>query len=306
VIYCAVAVPTDDAPELLLAEALALAQSSACDGAVPMLEDLVARFPDSPEAPEALYAWAECLERGDDPDEAIRRYRELLDAYPDAGRARDARFRRGVLQLVQGAYRPALADFRSLRGTTPTERAILDVQRGACHRGLGHPRRATRLLVNALATLQDAEEPWYLAQAHVALGNVLAGAMAGISMEVQGERRQRDRLQQRLALFDRAEGHFRAAADSGVPLWGCAAGYELATLHLRQRDALRATPPPRWVDEGQAQVYRDSLFDRTASYTTAAADLYRQTLTFAATHGVENRWTEAAQDALDALGPTSD
>lgn len=160
--------------------------------------------------------------------------------------------------------------------------------------------------MTALEELQVSDEPWYLAQAHVALGDVLGDAMDGISMVVQGERRQRERLRRRTDLFGRAEEHYRAAADTGVPLWGCAAGYKLAAMHEAQRDALRATPPPRWMSGDQATVYQSSLTERTASYTTAAAGLYRQTLTFAASSGVENRWTEAAQRALDALVPPAD
>ena len=290
----------------LLDDAIVLAQTGACDGAVPLLEELVSRFPASAEAPTALFTWGQCLERFEDLDGASRRYEDLLESYPHAVEAPDARFRHGVLALVQGSYRAALADFRALRGGTPTERAILGVQLGTCHRGLGHPRRATRLLVAALEDLQAANESWYLAQAHVSLGDVLADAMERISMEVQGDRRQRKRLARRQDLFVRAEEHYRAAADTGFPLWGCAAGYKLAAMHEIQRDALLATPPPRWMDEDQIQVYRSTLAERTAGYTIAAADLYRQTLTFAAGSGVENRWTAAARDALDGLTPSPD
>jgi len=300
-----VVAPADGAAELLHDAAL-LADSGACDGAVPLLQDLVALYPGSNEAPEALFVWARCLERLDDVEGAIRRYGDVLEAYPEAAQARDARFRRGVLLLVQQSPGPALADFRRLRGETPTERAILELQRGACHQGLGHDRRATRLLVGALQTLEGSDESWYLAQAHVALGDVLAGAMDRISMQVGSERRQRERLARRTSLFDRAAAHYEAAAATGIPLWGCAAGYKLAGMHERQRDALLATPPPRWLDEESARIYRSSLRERTDSYTEAAADLYRQTLTFAAGHGVRNRWTEATQQALDALTPPLD
>jgi tetratricopeptide (TPR) repeat protein len=295
----------------LFAEAATLGETGACDAAIDLYDQIIERFPGSPEAPLAHYNAGLCHERAGDLDAALQRYAAVLDGYADRNAARDARFRHGLTLLAQGFPRDALRDFRRLeRGSKAAperERAVLDAQIGSCLAALGRPQAATDRLVPALEFLQaldpleDPDAAWYMAQIHVALGDILADAAAKLSLSTPDQDRQRERLERRIELVHEAGDHYRAAGTSNAPLWTCAAGFKLGRmLELLREDVLEA-PAPRYLDEAQRDLYRATLEELTARYLLEALAIYRETVAFASMAGVENRWVDAARERLETL-----
>lgn len=301
---------TEDASSLF-AEAGTLGETGACDAAIDLYDQIVERYPQSPEAPLALYNAGLCHERAGDLDAALQRYAAVLAGYAHRETARDARFRHGLTLQAQGFPRDALRDFRRLeRGAaaeTDREQAVLDAQIGSCLAALGRPVLATGRLVPALEILQaldpieDPDAAWYEAQIHVALGDILAGAAAAISLATPNQDLQRERLERRLELVRKAGDHYRAAGTSDAPLWTCAAGFKLGQMvEVLRQDVLEA-PAPRYLDEAQRDLYLATLEEITTRYLLQALEIYRETVAFASMAGVENRWVDAARERLESL-----
>lgn len=300
-----------EAPATLLADAVVLMETGACDGAVPLLEELVASHPRAREVPTALFDLGLCRERQGDLDSSLLAYGDVLHSHRRSTVFRDALFRRGLTHAALADPRRALADFSRLRRTGAArdqrEKAVLRLQLGACHGALGRTARAARLVVQAQETLEqvdlheDPDAAWYLAQAHVVLGDLLADGMERVSLDTVDGDQQRERLARRLELFSQARDHYLATQSYDSPLWICAAGARLGQLYERAREDLLAAPPPSLLTEEQAALYHAELVRRTAEYLEAAAEVYRETLRFAAMARVDNRWVEQARLRLDEL-----
>ncbi len=288
-----------------LIEVTQLMGAGAFDEALQRIDEVLAAEPLPGTAAEALYMRGACHEAMDDLEGAIDAYDQLLADYDWDFWADEARFRRGIDLYLLGEPRAALADLRYLARRTDGEPSpVVQLQIGACHEALGRPRRAVRLTVDALENLEldpREQDTWYRAQGHVVLGALLVRASEGVSLQVRRSDAQRERLKQRWELLQQAEGHFRQAGDLGQPLWTCAAGVQLGEAYERFREAILAAPPPRGLNEEQAGVYAAELEATTARYQHNAAAIYRDVLSFAATAGVDNPWTERARKRLEQI-----
>ncbi len=294
-----------------LAEALALMETGACDQALILFQALIDADPRAPRAAVALFDSGLCHERGEDLASALAAYSRVVQGHRRSPAFHDALFRRGLVHAALDEPRSAQRDFRRLRrlraARSAREQAVLELQLGACHAALDRPARATQRVLPALETLEsvdlreDPDAAWYLAQAHVVLGDVLADGMRDVSLDTSDGELQRRRLSRRLELFGEARGHYEATQLYDAPLWTCAAGYKLGRLHEENREDLLAAPVPGLLTEDQARLYRIELERRTAAFLTAAATLYRGTLEFAAMAHVENRWVDGARQRLDEL-----
>jgi len=264
----------------------------------------------------ALYDRGLCHERMGDLEQAEEAYSRVVARHRRSPAFADALFRRGLTRAEREDARAALRDFRRLQrrlagpaggSPTPRERAVLDLQLGACHASLGRPAKATRRVVTALEVLEevdptlDPDVSWYLAQSHVVLGDLLADGMRAVSLDTADGELQRERLSERLELFQASRDHYQSTLRFDAPLWICAAGYKLGMLHEASRTDLLAAPPPALLTEDQARLYRAELERRTTDYLTTAVGLYRETLRFASMARVDNRWIERARARLDAL-----
>lgn len=305
-----------DGAGALLTDAITLMETGACDAALPLFERIEVNHPDAPEVPVALYNRGLCHERLGDLAAADRVYSRIVARHRRSLPFPDALFRRGLARAALGDTRPAQRDFRRLRRrlagpagrlTSPRERAVLDLQLGACQAALERPAAGTRLVLPALEvleTIDPVEDPdvnWYVAQSHVVLGDILADGMQRVSLDTADGSLQRERLSRRLELFQEARDHYQSTLRYDAPLWICAAGYKLGRLHETSRDALLAAPSPSLLTDDQARLYRAELERRTADYLSTAAGLYRETLRFASMAHVDNRWVELARERLDRL-----
>ncbi len=299
------------APADLLDEARILVETGACDGALPLLEQIIADHPASPQAPVALYEAGRCLEATEDLDGALLSYERVLTDYRESPQCTDARFRIGMLHAVSHRHREALAQFRQLRrggaASTERERAVLGLQIGTIHAARGRPRPAIREIVPALEVLDgldtrdDPEVAVYRSQAHVVLGDLASDAMQGISMDTPNATAQRRRLKLRAASMELASGHYRAAVDDEAVYWSCAAGFKMGLLNENQYHGVLAAPAPRGLNDEQSRVFLETLQDASVKFLEAARQTYRDTLAFAARTGASNRWTEAAADRLETM-----
>ena len=300
----------------LLTEAITLMETGACDAAVPLFRRIEEDHAGAPQVPVALVDRGLCHERMGELQEAEEAYSRVVTRHRRSPAFADALFRRGLTRAEREDPRAALRDFRRLHRRlgrpgsstpTPRERAVLDLQLGSCHAALGRPATATRLVVPALEILetidpeQDPDVSWYLAQAHVVLGDLLADGMEEVSLDTPDGELQRERLTRRLELFQMSRDHYQSTLRYDAPLWICASGYKLGMLHEASRAALLAAPAPSLLTEDQARLYRAELERRTADYLTTAAGLYRETLRFASMARVENRWVERTRERLEAL-----
>jgi len=314
-IWLAAAVPAaaEDSPAQLIEEAYLLLEAGACDEAIQRCDEAVALAPRGDEAAQAHYLVGLCRESQGDLPAAVERYGDAIAAGRGTATAVDARFRRGLAWLTLEEPRRAQRDFRHLRNKgvaeLPVEVARLDLQLAACQRALGHDRRATDLLLPALDALTEAnagattadgdpQTVWYLAQAHVLAGDLIGAEMDRVSMDVPSVEEQRERLDRRVELFGEAEQHYRFAGHLASPLWVCAAGYKLGQLHERQRRGVLEAPPPAYLSAEQQRAYMDQLREIVDRWQEQAMAVYRDTLSYAASAGVENRWVDLAADRL--------
>jgi tetratricopeptide (TPR) repeat protein len=305
-------------PEDLLEEGRILMDTGACEAALVRFDDVAALAPRSDEAAQAHYLAGQCLERAGELETAVERFGNAMTAGRGSEVAVDARFRRGLAWLALDEPRKAQRDFRSLLRTgAPTsdlETAKLDLQLASCQHGLGRDRRATDLLLPALETLTaanagaagvdaDPEVLWYLSQAHVLAGDLIAEEMDRVSMDVPTLEAQREGLKRRIELFEEAGQHYRWAGHLSSPLWVCAAGYQLGQLHERQRRGVLEAPAPDFLTAEQQAVYAAQLHETLGRWLDEAMAIYRDMLSFAAAAGVRNRWVDRAEERL-AEGPT--
>lgn len=301
----------------LLEEGRILMETGACEEALARFDDVAGQAPHSDEAAHAHFLAGQCLEATRDVEGAIERFGRALTAGRGSEVGVDARFRRGLALLTLGEPRRAQRDFRHLqRAGAPTndrETAKLDLQLASCQHALGHPRRATDLLLPALETLTaanagaveadaDPEVLWYLSQAHVLAGDLIGDEMDRISMDVPTIEEQRERLRRRIELFEEAARHYRWAGHLSSPLWVCAAGYQLGQLHERQRLGVLEAPPPDFLSAAQQAVYAAQLHETLGRWLAEAMAIYRDMLAIAAAAGVRNRWVDLAEERL-ADGP---
>jgi len=311
ILLLASAARAEEEPRALFEEATTLMETGACDGALPLYDDLVARFPAAPEAPLALYNAGRCHERAEDLDAALQRYDAVLSGYRSHDAATDARFRRGLVLMELERPQEALREFLRLEragsATTIREVAVLDAQIGACQATLGRSRLATRRLVPALEALEsidpleDPDARWYVAQVHVAMGDLLADGARRVSLQGRDHDQVRERLQRRTDLVVQARDHYAAAAAEDAPLWACAAGYKLGRLYEGYLEAVAEIPAPAVLDPAQQQVFLQVLLEEVAHYQMAAVTIYQETLDYAAMTGVENRWVRRTLERLEGL-----
>lgn len=309
-----------DAPTERIEEAQLLMEAGAWSEAILRCDEAVDLAPRGEDAAQAHFLAGQCHEARGDLESAIERFGEAMAVGRGTAMAVDARFRRGLAWLELGEPRRAQRDFRHLRGKgaadLPVEVARLDLQLAACQHALGRERRATDLLLPALETLTEAnagataedgdpQTVWYLAQAHVLAGDLLSDEMDRVSMDVTSIEAQRERLDRRLELFREAKQHYQWAGHLSSPLWVCAGGYKLGQLHERLLRGLTAAPPPDYLSPTQQQVYLDHLHETVDRRQEGALAVYRDTLTYAASAGVQNRWVDLAQARLsEALAET--
>lgn len=307
----ATTVATPGAPDDLLEEARVLVETGACDGAMPLLEQIISDHPGAEEAPAALYEAGRCFEASRDPGAAVGSYERILTDYRRSPEATDASFRLGTIFATNHQHRDALALFRSLRrqgvAVTDREQAELALQIGTSLSALGRERPAIREIVPALEILdgidvrEDPEVSVYRSQAHVVLGDLAARAMQDISMATPNASKQRERLQQRAAAMEIASGHYRAAVDDRAVYWSCAAGFKMGQLNENQYHGVLAAPAPRGLDDEQSRIFVESLQDAAVKFLVAARQTYLDTQEFASRMGASNEWTELAVDRLETM-----
>ena len=248
---------SEQALQAILDEANDLKDGDACDGAVPLYDEVISRADaDAPIRGYALYNRAVCEELLDSPDAARRTYGEVLAGPRTWEVRRDALFRRGLLEVLrEGDLRGALRDLRLARkGATPLDAAIVDLQVARASFLLRRPQKAARLVARAAAVIESARDEdadrrgtpldWYVGEAAALRGDLWLRAGAAVPLTVRGAGRVTKRIEKRAAFLESAQSFYVLAIEAGRAPWSQHAllqmgrGYATVAAELQ---ALRAS-----------------------------------------------------------------
>lgn len=237
--------------DAILQEANDLKDGDTCDGAVPLYDEVVDRArPESPLRAYALYNRGVCHEELAAPALAKASYDLLIADATLAPLTVDARFRRGLLVILNGGDAAAARrDFDVARRTARgVDRALVDLQLARLDLLARRPRAATRRVVRALTIIEAVEDPdvdrrgtaldWYVGEAALTKGDVWLQAAGRVSLDLRGPTRVTRRIARRARYLSNAERFYVDAVAAGRAPWSQEALLQLGRGYLSAADAL--------------------------------------------------------------------
>lgn len=305
--------------DAMLQEANDLKDGDACDGAVPLYDEVIARAEiGTPAWGWALYNRGVCHEELGDPQSAAATYTALIDDGTDAALVSDARFRRGLLVIVHGGDTSAArTDFRAAaRGRRGVDRAILDIQFGRLDLDAGRPRAAARRAATAARVLDAEREEnpdrrggrfdWFGAQVALLQGDIWLDAAARVSLRLKGPVRVTKRITRRAEYLGNAETFYVRAIGLGCAPWSQEALLQLGNGYRAAAEALaalldEARTSPGGPSEAERLALAHWLEPRVDAQLRKAADAWVLCLQVESEIGGAPDRAEACQAGVDEL-----
>ncbi len=310
----------DAALGAIVQEANDLKDADACDGAVPLYDEVVKRAdPTSALRAYALYNRAVCLEELGEPQAARTSYDALITDATVPALTADARFRRGLLAILHGGDPlAARKDFEAVRRTArAADRALVDLQLARLDLDAGRPRSATRRVVRSIAVIESMRETdvdrrgtsldWYVGEATLTQGDIWLQAAEGIPLDLRGPVRVTKRITRRAKYLNNAERFYVAAVAVGRAPWSQRALLQLGRGYLSAADALQAlmiqtsatsTGPP---DEAARTALVRWLEPRVRAQVRKAADAWVLCLQVQTELGGAPEQGQICREGVDAL-----
>ncbi|HVP67292.1 MAG TPA: hypothetical protein VMT17_08520 [Anaeromyxobacteraceae bacterium] len=249
---------------------------------------------------ERLAEWRDALRRfeqfdagyaGPDADEAAFHAAAALWRLAELASARAA--------LERLAARGDLSDANRIRAFT--ELGVVQIDLADLDAAEQSLRRAVSLWTDA----RDRErlDPYHPAQAHYYLGEVARRRFRAVALDPSREADSalEAALERKSEFLLAAQGYYLRAIRVGDPDWAVASGYRIGELYDELHAQMTAAPLPPGLPDEEAKVYREELARKVRVLLVKAITVYEQTLQAARQGGVDNRFVEEAQRAVERM-----
>jgi len=227
---------------------------------------------------------------GPDADDAALR---LADCHHQLGEDADAR---SVLERLLG--RP---DFpRGERIRALTRRGVLELEGGDADRAESSLQQALGLWAQGRDEERIDDEP--PARAHFWLGEVYRARFQATPLDfTASEEAQGEALEAKSRLLLAAQAHYFQAARRGNADFGVAGVARVGELYEQLHARMLEAPVPPGLDEEERAAWRAELRRQVRNLVSKAVEAYEVALAAARARGVENRFVERAQEAVERM-----
>jgi len=244
-------------------------------------------------------AWAPARDRlaafvreyaGPDADDAALR---LADCHHELGE--DAAAREVLVRLLERGDLSRADRIRAL-----TRRGVLELEGGDADGAEASLQRALGVWAQGREEERLDDEP--PARAHFWLGEVYRARFAALPLDfTASEEAQGEALEAKSRLLLAAQGHYFQAARRGNADFGVAGVARVGELYEQLHARMIEAPVPPGLDEEEQAAWRAELRRQLRNLVSKAVEAYEVALAAARARGVENRFVERAQEAVERM-----
>jgi tetratricopeptide (TPR) repeat protein len=142
--------------------------------------------------------------------------------------------------------------------------------------------------------------PQYAALAQYQVGDLYAELFDQLEFRLPLERMRQD-LEDKSALFLKAQNAFLKTIRLHHAYWALAAGYRIGALYEAFHQDLLEAQVPDDLDEEEVQVYQEELKRHIGPLMQRAKEVYRKNLELGTRVGTDNEWLQRTEEALRKL-----
>lgn len=236
-------------------------------------------------------------------------YRRVIKEFRGRSEATDAFFRLAASlgELEQHAEVLEVLDETVERtGLTLADRIEAQTRRGDALYGLGKFSEAEAAYRQTLMTHKRADpdnalpdDSYFVVGAQYGVARVYQRLFEDIKFKLPVERMEKD-LDDKIQLFQQAQGLFIRTIRKGHPYWTTASRYQIANMYEAFYADLLASEIPELTDE-EAELYFEELREKLRPLMEQALQYYEKTIILSERQGVDNEYTERTQKALERL-----
>lgn len=286
--------------DVLTDQAITRIETGDYEGALILLRTAAASSDADPD--RLSYLSAVTIELNGSPDQAIPLYEDGLDQWPDSPLHDDRIFRLAEATATVGRPRRALRILRKLDDDDfeGDDRVKLDLVRGIAWLQAGRERKGTALLSAALEQASEEQVTFYQAKARMAWARVLADEAAELDMRGR-EKKVVSELQARARLLADVEGQVTAAAQLQEPEWVLEGLLILGDAYVGVGEALMTSSRPKGLTDGQLAEYDSLIGQRAIVVLTKGSQSYGSGIDLAARLGWQSRRVAQLDDAKSKI-----
>lgn len=226
-----------------------------------IMADQVLQMQDAEEEEEALYLKAFSQEWGGTPELALPLFEEIIARWPEGRYFRDSLFRKteslGKLGRYEEALRLLSQHFESDKDLSLEDQLKVDLLKGIWLVERGKEQPGTRKIYKALVRDATDEVSWYQAQAISVLVRALMTEIEKGTLH-GGTNKMRKQLTTLAALMSTAESLLRRTIELAEPAWIIEQLHSIGTGYLVLGDHLRDAPVGS-LDEIQLAAYKQEI-----------------------------------------------
>jgi tetratricopeptide (TPR) repeat protein len=266
-------------------------------------------FPASRRRAEALLGAGLALQELGEWREALGRFLPLVreGSGPGADRAafEAAACHHRLGELAQA--RAVLGGLAARVDLAPRSRPRALAERGVVELEMGDLGAAEQSLEQALsawsrASAQERMDDEIPAKAHFWLGEVYRARFARAPLDLSaGEEALAQALEEKSGLLLAAQGQYFQAARRGSPEFGVAGVARVGELYEALHAEMASAPAPSGLAEEEAAAWRAELSRQLRVLAQKALEAYEGALTAARARGVDNRFVDGAEEALERV-----
>lgn len=270
---------------------------------------IIEHFADSDYALASFYNSGLAFDHLQRHEDAARMYRQVYERFRGYSEATDALFRLAgsLARLERHDEVLEVTDLIDERmGLKLPDRVESLVRRGDALLAKGQLNEAeTRyreaMTLNRRASAETAlpDDAFFLVSAQYGIARVYHELFRAIKFRLPVERMEQD-LEDKVKIFQQAQGLYIRAIRLGHPYWATASRYQIARMYEDFYSDLLTSEIPRLTDE-EAEIYFEALRENLRPLMESALQYYEKTIILSERQGVDNEYTQRTQEALERL-----